>query len=135
MSKVCSAVTLKSHNCKLPCLDGKYCKRHTKLYKLEKPDDCPVCYETLATTVRPLKCGHWACKGCMNKYQRALTPSQDLCCPVCRAVLKKGEDVVLKVIVTEDGNVYIDGNADINEEEIERMSNRMIQWLVNNYIH
>jgi len=84
--KCCS---LKIHNsqlvkCENTCND-KYCKEHEHKYRLEKPDDCPVCMEhILETEETPLECGHWIHKGCLVKSVKHT-------CPLCREKMKDFE--------------------------------------------
>ncbi len=38
----------------------KYCCDHKYRYRLDKPDDCPICMEHISEeTETPLECGHW----------------------------------------------------------------------------
>lgn len=56
----------------------KYCDEHSHKYRLEKPDDCPICMENISNeTETPLHCGHWVHKECLK-----LTNVEK--CPVCR---------------------------------------------------
>ena len=77
----CIALTLKGIPCKHKKLkDSHYCGRHLKLYKYDKPDDCPICMESIKEESRPLNCGHWVHKECLLKWN-------DIC-PTCRTPVK-----------------------------------------------
>lgn len=55
-----------------------HCPDHEQRYRLEKPDDCPVCMDSISCiTETPLECGHWIHKHC-------LVPTNIHICPVCR---------------------------------------------------
>lgn len=61
----------------------KYCEEHQERYKYEKPDDCPICMDTISEqTEIPLSCGHWIHKDC-------LVPTNLHICPVCRQKMKQ----------------------------------------------
>ncbi len=65
--------------------DKKFCPDHQHRYRLEKPDDCPICMDTISiTTETPLECGHWIHKEC-------LVPTNLHICPVCRQSMKPHE--------------------------------------------
>ncbi len=54
------------------------CKKHSETYHFEKPDECPVCMETLINEAYPLQpCGHWVHYNCVLKSKKDQ-------CPVCR---------------------------------------------------
>ena len=74
---------------------GRHCRRSTRSatgfcqvhadecidpYYSSKPDECPVCLESLHQTRRPLECGHWVHRVCVQRGD------QDEC-PLCRAEL------------------------------------------------
>jgi hypothetical protein len=61
--------------------NSNYCSKHAHTYRLEKPEDCPICLEKISEeTERPLSCGHWIHKNCFNKCQ-----SNN--CPICRSIV------------------------------------------------
>ena len=63
----------------------KYCEEHENKYRYEKPDDCPICMDTISEqTEIPLSCGHWIHKEC-------LFPTNLHICPVCRQNMKQEE--------------------------------------------
>jgi hypothetical protein len=65
--------------------DKKYCCDHSHRYRLEKPDDCPICMESISDeTEIPLECGHLIHKEC-------LIPTNIHICPMCRQNMKQNE--------------------------------------------
>lgn len=48
---------------------------------IEKPDECPVCFESLENQKTPLICGHWVHLSCIEKHFKAE-------CPICRRPLE-----------------------------------------------
>ena len=65
--------------------DKKYCPDHSHIYRLEKPDDCPICMESISDeTEIPLECGHLIHKEC-------LIPTNIHICPMCRQSMKQNE--------------------------------------------
>lgn len=82
LPQFCNAKTKKGNICKNKSYNnGKYCKLHYKQFSLEKPDDCPVCMESLEKVDCPLKCGHWIHRDCLMKWKEDT-------CPMCRAKIK-----------------------------------------------
>ena len=67
--------------CKLRTLNPKgYCHRHkhkVDLHKFPKPKTCPVCFCSIHQCQRPLCCGHWVHRRCVEKSGKAE-------CPICR---------------------------------------------------
>lgn len=63
--------------CNKPCKGSLYCCRHKHLFKYPKPDDCPVCTESLCDTPQPLSCGHWVHRSCIVRWKDE--------CPLCRS--------------------------------------------------
>lgn len=49
-------------------------------FNLEKPNECPVCYESLDNVEKPIICGHWLHESCITRHFRSE-------CPVCRCPL------------------------------------------------
>jgi hypothetical protein len=47
-----------------------------KLY--EKPEDCPICCDSLSKQLFPLSCGHWAHRHCMDSWIK-----KRYSCPIC----------------------------------------------------
>jgi hypothetical protein len=58
------------------------CKKEYKVeYKLEKPEECPVCMDSLEDQKEPLEpCGHWVHRDCQVK--------SGLTCVICRTEIK-----------------------------------------------
>jgi len=78
---LCIGYTKKGIVCRKKHLHGsEYCKIHSDLYKLQKPDECPICMESITEEFRPLDCGHWVHKKCLLKWK-------DIC-PSCKAIVK-----------------------------------------------
>ncbi len=46
-------------------------------FKFAKPETCPVCFCSIHQCIRPLVCGHWIHRRCVQRSGRAS-------CPVCR---------------------------------------------------
>ena len=46
-------------------------------FQEEKPQDCPVCFESLEKENKTLSCGHWVHMDCIIKSKKD-------CCPMCR---------------------------------------------------
>jgi hypothetical protein len=70
--------------CKNKC-SNEYCDTHKHKYRLEKPDECPICMDTILDTNEiPLECGHWVHKECLK-------PTNISKCPMCRQEMKKEE--------------------------------------------
>ena len=70
--------------CEKKCSDV-YCNTHKYKYRLEKPDECPICMDEISeTTEIPLECGHWIHKECLK-------PTNQRKCPVCRCPMKRKE--------------------------------------------
>jgi hypothetical protein len=78
----CNAKTIKGQSCKNKCMDKlNYCKIHNYIYKIEKPEDCLICCESLKREKYPLSCGHWIHKECIYKWSKKQ-------CPVCTLPIK-----------------------------------------------
>jgi hypothetical protein len=79
-SQKCLALTLKNQECKGKIYKNNYCKIHYKLYRLEKPEDCAVCTDSLSNETKPLSCGHWVHRKCVMDWGRDI-------CPICRKTI------------------------------------------------
>ena len=101
--------------CQNICI-GNYCETHKYKYRLEKPDECPICMDVISeTTEIPLECGHWFHKECLK-------PTNLHICPMCRYSIndKEVEYIFGKNHVEE--NVY--GEIDVIEvQELEPVNN------------
>ena len=60
--------------------------------KYEKPEECPICYES-TENIRAFECcGHWVGEMC---FQKSFLQTSVLRCPTCRAEKKVGNDFML----------------------------------------
>ncbi len=83
----CHAFTKNYKPCKRHCKNNAYCHNHKTLYKYNRPDNCLICYENL-NEVRPLKCGHWIHKKCVEKWSD-INKKNVVYCPICNSNLTK----------------------------------------------
>ena len=82
--KKCKGLQFDLSRCENICSD-EYCISHKHKYRLEKPDDCPVCIDEISNISEiPLECGHWIHKECLK-------PTNIHKCPVCRQEMKNSE--------------------------------------------
>ena len=87
---ICKGTTIKGKPCCRKTKDN-YCHIHKNAplkphkYKQEKPEECIVCFESLANQKRSLSCGHWIHKNCIIKSAKAE-------CPICRKQLLLGKN-------------------------------------------
>lgn len=80
--KTCCGFTIKNDVCKKRVNDNeKYCNLHKYKYRLEKPEECAVCFESLESVHNPLQCGHYIHPECIIKSKKSI-------CPICRADVK-----------------------------------------------
>ena len=80
--KVCKGFTLKGKQCKNKVFEEyDYCKIHYQKFRLEKPDECPVCSEDITNVQVPLSCSHWVHRNCVVKWGKEK-------CPVCMSDIK-----------------------------------------------
>jgi hypothetical protein len=103
----------------------KYCCNHKNRYRLEKPDDCPICMEHISEeTETPLECGHWFHKSCLIQTNKK--------CPLCRSQLKQHEIQYIYTIqevslIQEveylDISDFIQNEEEQNENEEEQNEN------------
>lgn len=63
-----------------PCKGSCYCHKHKTLFRFHRPEECPVCMESLLNENRPLDCGHWVHRECVLNWKDE--------CPVCRQKVK-----------------------------------------------
>ena len=74
----CNGITQRGKKCKnKQCTGSLYCKRHVCKFRLEKPEECPVCMESLQDVVVPLSCSHWVHPKCIVNWGKET-------CPLCR---------------------------------------------------
>ncbi len=90
----CKGKTVEGKKCRAHITRDGYCRWHAPKSNNDPPDECVVCYEPFEELQRPLDCGHWIHKTCIQKSGDAMqdTRAQDgyppiyVCiCPVCRA--------------------------------------------------
>jgi hypothetical protein len=78
----CNYLINGDNQCKLQTLNPSgYCHRHKhkipQKYKFPKPKACPVCFCSIHQSQRPLYCGHWVHRICVQRSGKAE-------CPLCR---------------------------------------------------
>lgn len=108
----CNYFINNTNQCKLKThSESGYCHRHRQKavsYKYPKPKTCPVCYCSLHQSKRPLHCGHWVHRICVEKSGKAQ-------CPICR-------DALPDITPQQDhGSGSFDIDDIINDYEIERV--------------
>lgn len=110
--------------------NNEYCSNHQHRYRLEKPDDCPICMDKISShSETPLECGHWIHKDC-------LLPTNLHMCPVCRQNMTSHE---VQYIFGENHqqrntyahNYYIPFFPDI-EDEIAQAATNVLSNINNN---
>lgn len=70
--------SLNGRQCKLRTLDPcGLCHFHRYRSKYPKPKECPICLGSLSQTKKPMECGHWVHKTCLEKTGKDQ-------CPICR---------------------------------------------------
>lgn len=124
--KICHAITIKNTPCKLPSTitinNQHYCKKHSSIYKYEKPSTCSICLDDISNEIRPTKCGHYFHSSCMKNWSKNKSIVN---CPTCRTVLKqKKNNHMLKIFVeilsstTQESSVL---QSTIREQNIEEV--------------
>lgn len=85
----CGGLTLHGKPCKR-MIRSDYCFQHVRLFKFEKPETCPVCYDSLDHQYQPLSCAHWICRRCIRRWAKPI-------CPICRSfiILNRKERVIM----------------------------------------
>ncbi len=79
----CSYFINNEKRCKLKTNNSNgFCHRHKHMeqFKFTKPKTCPVCFCSMHQCVRPLQCGHWIHRRCVQRSGKAE-------CPLCRQQL------------------------------------------------
>jgi len=142
---ICRAFTKTCKPCKRRCKRGStrtsrpskidpYCYSHKLLYKYSRPDDCLICYESL-NEVRPLECGHWFHKKCVEKWNDISKKSIALC-PVCKSRVGRVTLSSDKVSSTpRRGNVKIDeimflGSSSVANDDFDNTSHRFVSNVI-----
>ena len=68
-SQICNALEI-LNNVLVRCnqnINGQFCNKHSHKYRLEKPDECPICFDEISSeTETPLQCGHWIHRLCIQ---------------------------------------------------------------------
>jgi hypothetical protein len=108
---------LQLEKCKKKC-NNEYCEDHKYKYRLEKPDECPICMDTISDiTEIPLSCGHWIHKNCLKSIVNYK-------CPICRQSIKKKE----KDYILGENTDINDNNNNDNDfiEQLEIMNYNII---------
>jgi hypothetical protein len=84
---------------------------NSNLLKMDKPEDCPICYVKLGDEKNPLECGHWMHITCVQKHFK---PE----CPLCRHPLnikvsgtRPQPDILLFAPTEEKEEENIQGNV------------------------
>lgn len=84
---ICSAMVISSSiliNCSEKT-ENMFCKKHEYKHRLEKPVDCPICFDNISNvTETPLECGHWIHKECIK-------PTNLHKCSICQLPITKQE--------------------------------------------
>ena len=82
---ICKGITLSGVPCNRRIKEtGKtLCHQHKVIFRQAKPEECIICYESLANQKRSLDCGHWIHKQCIIKSAKAE-------CTICRKKLNLG---------------------------------------------
>jgi len=98
--------------------DSGFCNSH-KIKIFEKPEECPICMESLENERVPLSCGHWVhmeCLGNLDKYD----------CPLCRKNIKSclPKDILAKIKINK--------NKNLEEEELSQIN--LIRTFMREYI-
>ena len=95
----CSALKIVGNSLE-PCIistNDKFCNKHSNKYRLEKPDECPICFDKISVeTETPLECGHWIHKSCLQ-------PTNLHKCSLCQSKM------------TEDETTFIFGEGHVEQ--------------------
>lgn len=86
MQTTCKGITLNGEKCSRKVRDADYCFQHSSQansskYAQQKPENCPVCYDSLDNQKNALQCGHWVHTKCVIQSGKEE-------CPVCRSPLQ-----------------------------------------------
>lgn len=118
--KKCQGITLNGCECNRK-VTGDYCFQHANKFFSPRPEECPVCYESISEQKRPLECGHWIHKQCIVESAKAE-------CPICRCKLQMGKrdlnkiEKLAKKRKTED--------LEEEEEELRNNLSNQITYLI-----
>jgi hypothetical protein len=92
-------------------------------FQAEKPQDCPVCFESLDNENKTLSCGHWVHTECVIKSKKD-------CCPLCRQTVKLSLEEQYRLQELQHQEQRDEAPRLILNEEFNRVVSRYIQ----NYI-
>jgi hypothetical protein len=78
--------------------------------KIEKPAECPICYDGDAALKQLKPCGHWICQSCLDQ-----TVKRDVCsfCR-CNIQLTKEERTKYEIDKVANGGGWVNLSADID---------------------
>ena len=98
---LCKSQTKSGKFCKLSVTKNGFCHLHyvyePNYRNIPKPDSCIVCLENMVNVKRPLPCGHWIHKKCIQQtvdslqqinFNMGLPPLQHAQCPLCKLPIK-----------------------------------------------
>jgi hypothetical protein len=63
------------------------------MFRLDRPEDCPICTESLAGERQPLSCGHWVHRKCILQWKDE--------CPICKAKVRLTKRERLRLLAKE----------------------------------
>jgi len=90
-----------------------YCPIHVKLFRYDKPDDCPICLCDLDEEEFHLSCGHWVHRNCQMKWN-------DIC-----SIFRQ------KIKLTSEEQKQMDKIKEERNAERERENMRIAQQIAN----
>ena len=91
-------------------------------FQAEKPQDCPVCFESLDNENKTLSCGHWVHKECIIKSKKD-------CCPICRQTVKLSLEEQYRLQELQHQEKKEEPRLALNEE-----FNRVVSRYIQSYI-
>jgi hypothetical protein len=91
-------------------------------FQAEKPQDCPVCFESLDNENKTLSCGHWVHTECVIKSKKD-------CCPLCRQTVKLSLEDQYRLQELQHQEQREQPRIALNEE-----FNRVVSRYIQNYI-
>jgi len=91
-------------------------------FQSEKPQDCPVCFESLDNENKTLSCGHWVHIDCVIKSKKD-------CCPLCRQTVKLSLEEQYRLQELQHQEKIEVPRLALNEE-----FNRVVSIYIQNYI-
>jgi len=96
----CKEYTNNKKRCKLYTTNNNTaCHIHSKVEsKFPKPKECPICFNSIHQCSKPLICGHWVHKSCIQK-------SMKFECPICRTSLATKSTIQDTTIIPENAAI------------------------------